>query len=325
MASLLSEKAFLSLLSEVIPASLLENPPTSKEEVSSLWKDVKKEQGTKLAEDERYEGVKSSSRRGELFADWLAGKEGESKSDKPKMEKQDSIAASSSSKIESKEELKAKALKERESKVSKSKSELDHQNQKALSSIQQKDFVLNFQNFLIDEVKDATLNWEIISQTFRDDERFNPKFSTIVNSKRDGSLSFNQKKDLVENHLNKLYLKKRDQLNDLFEEITEGKLDLGDDEKKDEFLEAVKLKDDFNRLKLNQVFRDERLRREFERWESVREQAAIEDFEGMLNGESSWPPFSLAFLLPFFSRVDLVFSSPPPFRTTRKRLHLLLG
>lgn len=268
LASIQAEKDFKILLSERLSHQVQKETKQSKskDEISELWKKLKQTPG--LVEDERYEKVGSSSKRFELFGDWLKNPD-DSHNNKVEPSK-DTSSTSNSNK--SKSEQREKALKERSDQVRKEKNQLERTNQSALNQIQKQDASLNFNQFLIDEIKDPLLTFDEISKTFEKDKRFN-----------DRSLHWNAKKELVENHLNNLYGKKRLSLRKIFEEVSKGSLDL--DEREEEVLSEVKENEEFERLKLDSLFKNEKLEKEFKIWKNEKFEKARLEFQEMLKGE----------------------------------------
>lgn len=270
-----AEDAFLVLLSESLSASTIlreqqASLPIDKETSNKLWATSKKIPG--LAQDPRYDAVGSATRRAELFQRWL------------------STPASSTTPAPtrlSKAERQALALEQREAQVRRERARHQHHATVALTNALDEQREQDFQQLLIDTVRDPWLIWEDAIPLLSKDARFAPA-RQVRDSLRDEA-----KQALFAEHIQRLQRKRRDQLARLFAKHAEddrGVLQLS--RGSDVILPLVRADEAYIQSGLPRFVGEDAgvhkaaattsLEAEFEAWDQWRQQQARDDFFTML-------------------------------------------
>lgn len=308
-----AEETFLALLGEVVGSEMTGRwkEKDDRELKDAVWREVKKVGG--MEKRKEYDEVGSSSRRAELFVQWVKeGSASGSSSNGGKATTSGTSApaaaissSSSSSQPLSKEQRQQQALLARQAAVQQQSSALSRQNARALQAAQRQDAELAFGQLLIDYVRDPLAAWEDVAA----DERL-----------KDNALPWGAKRELFEKHRERLVEKKRGQLEGIFErfarQTTGAQADDDSDDDDDEngadkarrngaqgvarldvdgdvLLPLVEVDDDYERLGMRAFLQrglQRSLREEWDRWQRMREEKAKVEFFEMLKGECATQP-----------------------------------
>lgn len=166
-----AEQAFLALLGETFSPTQWRS--------DEAWPEAKKTPG--LAQDKRYEAVGSSTRRAELFGEWLRG------------------AAARAPSRPSKAERQAQALSHREAQVRRERARNERQAQWARTNALDERRETEFHQRLLDSIHDPWADWDDARRRLGDDP-----------------LPEHEKRALFDEHMLHLRSKRRDQLAKLF-------------------------------------------------------------------------------------------------------------
>ncbi|PWN50593.1 hypothetical protein IE53DRAFT_368777 [Violaceomyces palustris] len=290
--ALKAESEFLDLLAEKMAGSRRnearrlerEEGKSSKEAAGMVWREAKKTPG--LDSDPRYEAVGSSTRRSELFEEWLKGE----KVRKVVVEVESRVEAEEDEQARKKEERareRERAMKEREEKVRKEKARIEAKNRAALGEANREESMIQFNQLLIDAVKDPKMRWESFQSAVGEDDRFSAR-----------GLSWREKEDQFRKHVVKLEERRRRALHEVFERCAPG-LDVEEGEalakvREDAGMERAMLKgylEEEEDLEVEEGERKEedrkgRLRREYRDWVRLRYERAKKEFHEMLKENS---------------------------------------
>ncbi|CAO1637981.1 unnamed protein product [Parajaminaea phylloscopi] len=255
----------------------------------SVWRDLKPVDG--LDKQPAYDRVGSSSRRADLFVQWVKGKTlapTATSLSQPNGSESKAHAASSET---DKQQRRERALRDREEQARRQQEDARRANHRAHGEASREDGVLRFTELLVDAVRDPLTTWDAFSRAQTGDARFESR-----------GLSFGRKQDMFEQHIEKLVLKKRNQLDQLFAKYARG-LEVDPDV----ILPLVLDDSDYERLRMGPfvktLYRRRResaredeegsstsdskgVRSEFDRWQRGREASARQDFEEMLRENS---------------------------------------
>jgi len=188
------------LLTEYLGKDYQLSPEAPIEQIHTTWSKAKRSPG--LDKDSRYEQVGSSSRRAELFGEWATGQGRKSKNGGGEIA--DNI------KIDSWREKPVKdadrALRDREEAVQKKKRETEMEKRKAFGQATRGESFTNFQQLLVDAIRDPLVSMSEAFYTLSSDGRFDaPGLRTA------------DKEDLIQQHINSLNEKRLRELQGVFE------------------------------------------------------------------------------------------------------------
>ncbi|SPO41458.1 uncharacterized protein PSFLO_06940 [Pseudozyma flocculosa] len=279
-AALAAEADFLDLLSSKLSTSLAADLKTAvrsnngneTEAVAALWRDAKRTPD--LDTDSRYDAVGSSTRRAELFAEWLKGRR--RAAGEPHDEARGSLKVQD--KQQSKQESTRQALRERENKVRRERAAVEARNRAAYGAATRGDSHLQFQQLLLDAIRDAT-DEPLSSPSIQGKLSGDPRFEAPGLSRRD-------KDGLYQEHLQRLRRKRRAALRDVFKTHAPEL-----DAERDDVLARVKEDVRMGGASLSTFLGDEAaLADEYGKWIKDREATARQDFFDMLK-ESAFVEF----------------------------------
>ena len=172
---------------------------------SEHWTKAKKKPG--LDKDPRYDAVGSSSRRAELWRLWLIGEAPRPDRSAPAANGGTGVAADAQGASgQNKKKDAQDALREREEQVRREKARLEGANRKALSSAAREDSTIQFQQMLIDLVRDPLTEWRMEEPRLSRDPRFESP-----------GLHFRDKQRMFEDHVASLVDKRKKVLYAVFE------------------------------------------------------------------------------------------------------------
>lgn len=239
---------------------------------NDVWREAKKT--CNLESRKEYDAVGSSSRRAELFVQWVRDVDREKRTSNG----DSATAGSEGSDAQARRE---RALREREEQVQRQRQDTERQNRRALGAAKREEGTIRFGELLVDAVRDALTTWDEATEDLRGDPRFEAE-----------GLQLGQKRQMFEDHIHRLSEKKRGQLDKIF--ASHGpNLDVSDEV----VIPLVKDDAEYERLGLERFVRGLRrtsetaaLQEEFGRWQRERHDRARRDFDQMLK-ESSFVDF----------------------------------
>lgn len=267
-----AEGGFRALLSDKLSADeVLRDArltrPVPKDDALRAWSTAKKTPG--LAEDPRYDAVGSATRRAELFCAWLAQPAAPTAAPMTRAERQ------------------ARALDQRVAQVHRERERHQRQAEHAMHDALEEQRVSDWQQMLIDAVRDPWLTWDEAQYLLARDARFAPAQGV------QDTLSIGAKRELFEQHLQRLRAKRREQLGKLFDKHAQNErgvpqLYLGADVvlplvRADEaYLQSALPHFVGESASVTRAAGHTSLEAEFQAWDAWRQQQAREDFMAML-------------------------------------------
>ncbi|WFD41431.1 hypothetical protein MPSI1_000058 [Malassezia psittaci] len=283
-----ADDAFLRLLSEKLPTpailrgnAKLEMP--TKQQALDMWTTSKKTPG--LVEDKRYDAVGSATRRAELFVSYV-----QSPSDTPTEHHSRTQPDPANRSLDSSHDEAAarqeRALRQRQAQVRREQGRLHGQNTAARKDVVLEQRELEFQQLLVDSVRDACIAWEDAQTVLQRDERYKPRDNA------QDTLDDASKRRFFDEHLQRLRRKKRDQLAQLFAKHVKdehGREQLKIDV--DTVLAHVRSDDMFQHTSLKRFVGEDAgahrslfttLEREYQAWDRQRHERARAEFFEML-------------------------------------------
>ncbi|RDB22868.1 Transcription elongation regulator 1 [Hypsizygus marmoreus] len=235
----------------------------------SVWKEIKR----KLYDDPRYDAVGSSSLREELFNTFLKGSHPpisiQSTESTPMMNKEDDELADldETEKQQRRKERKERAVKEREQKVRMERDRLESDIGRSRMDIYKEEGERDFKSLLTDAVRDPQVTWDAALPQLKTDPRF-----------RNSPLPPNQQLHLFHSHVDHLRSKHIVALHVLFETHAPSLAVQFDD------LPITSLLSSGPAVKLG--YDQQRLERDFEKWQRERTHESRKAFDEMLSENS---------------------------------------
>lgn len=261
---------FLDLLAAKLPGNLrgevarLRAEHGEKDAADRVWREAKRTPG--LDDDPRYEAVGSSSRRAELFAQWARG-ERRRPAESSSSSTPAPAPAPTGSGSESKEEQAARALREREAKVRRERAANEARKRAAASAASGANARLEFEQLLLDGVRDVSTPLSAVSS----DRRW------------DMGLSHGEKEALYAGHIERLAGRARASLDSVFASLA-PELDVSVSQLVHRF-QAQAQSDGGRGVPSGRTLEDEAAR-----WLGERQAAAEDEFKAMLR-ESAFVDF----------------------------------
>ncbi|KAE8224018.1 hypothetical protein CF319_g3022 [Tilletia indica] len=265
----------------------------------NVWTEAKLTPG--LDSDPRYEAVGSSTRRAELFAEWLDGKRARKQDLSSKPNSADASKDKPISAVDKEQEARdqkkrekalnaERALKAREEQVKREREQAESRQRRVLTQATHSEDVIGFKQMLIDHVRDPLTTFSQLSDTFsRSDKRFSAP-----------TLRTREKEDLLWEHLRSLLGRRRNALRSIFGKVAPS-LATGSDVA----LPLVREDDEWERAELGRLLWGEKeqaelnsgrngrreaewaglksLDREWDDWHVERSQRAEKEFKEMLS------------------------------------------
>ncbi|CAO1614524.1 unnamed protein product [Sympodiomycopsis kandeliae] len=274
-----AEREFLNLLEELLGPKresqwLNLSSGRLREDV---WRDLKKT--ANLEKRKEYDAVGSSSRRAELFVQWVRGDSNmapSSSSSKAGYGESSSGSKPRNSDDEAKER-RERALRERQEQVERQRFETERKNRRALNEAHREEGAILFGQLLVDAVRDPLTTWSQATEDLRSDSRFETP-----------GLAHSSRRQMFDDHIDKLIDRKRDQLNNIFHSYAPQ---LNTDAKV--ALPLIKEDPEYHRLdfkrfitELNRMDERDSLHKEFESWSIKRKETAKKEFFEMLKEDS---------------------------------------
>ncbi|WFC97350.1 hypothetical protein MYAM1_000060 [Malassezia yamatoensis] len=207
-----ADDAFLRLLSEKLPSpatlrknAMLEMP--TKQQALDIWIASKKTPG--LVEDKRYDAVGSATRRAELFVSYVQSTSN-TPTEQDSRTQADFVNRSLDSLHDDTAKRRERALRQRQAQVRREQGRLHGQTSAARKDVVLEQRELEFQQLLLDSIRDACIAWEDAQTVLQRDERYKPRDHT------QDILDDASKRRFFDEHLERLRSKRRDQLAQLF-------------------------------------------------------------------------------------------------------------
>ncbi|KAN0060809.1 hypothetical protein ACQY0O_007468 [Thecaphora frezii] len=276
-----AEAEFLDLLTSQLPSNLAADLPSLKDSnggdekaaISGLWQNAKRIPG--LDTDRRYEAVGSSTRRAELFAEWLKGK----RSAAPAA----GVPAPTSNenheaKVLSKEESMRRALQEREEKVRRERAAIEARNRAAFGAATKEESLIQFKQLLLDAIRDP-LSGPMSSPAAQAKLASDPRYDAPGLTRR-------EKEELYRERMEQLLSKRKEALWEVFRTHAPGL-----DAEEEDVLARVQEDGRMESASLRSYLEDRAaLSREYDAWKGDWEVTARKEFFDMLK-ESAFIDF----------------------------------
>ncbi|CAD6888374.1 unnamed protein product [Tilletia controversa] len=305
-AQMHAEDDFLSLLDSKIDSEAragyrtdVEQAAPSTEEHKTAqrkaWTEAKLQPG--LDSDPKYEAVGSSTRRAELFAEWLDGKHARQQESSKEAERPGGAITAADREKEAQEQKKRekalnaeRALKARQEQVQRERDQAESRQRRVLTQATHSEDVIAFKQMLIDHVRDPLTTFFQLADTLgRSDKRFSTS-----------SLRLREKEELLWEHVRSLLGRRRNALRSIF-----GKVAPSLATSRDVALPLVREEDEWERAELGCLLWGEKeqvqqnagrggrresewgglksLDREWDDWNAERAEKAEREFKEMLS------------------------------------------
>ncbi|PCH41166.1 hypothetical protein WOLCODRAFT_71349 [Wolfiporia cocos MD-104 SS10] len=176
----------------------------------AVWKDVKR----KIVDDPRYDAVRSSSLREELFNTYLKAHSGSNASDAVPVDKSGELHEGNETKGEGEDkeererrrrEKKERAVREREEKVRAERSKVEAAIDRSRMGLNKEEGELEYRTMLVDAIRDPLVTWDSVLPQLKTDPRFSRS-----------ALPLNRQLHLFHEHVGALQSKHQASLHALF-------------------------------------------------------------------------------------------------------------